>query len=268
MAEASGFQVGAQAPRYYEQHVAVFMAPFVEALISAVVRPGDAVLDVACGTGFATRAAARATGPSGLVVGADLNPAMIGMARTVSAGNESEIAWHEASALDLPFGDDEFDVVVSQQGIQFFPDVGEGLREMSRVVRPGGRLAVSVWAPMEGSPFVAAETEMLVARCGSDPVVSRQAFPEGGAQQLRSWFGTAGLTGVDVQLVEATVSLPPVDEYVPAHLRAIPWSAGFFELSDRSRREALDEVADSLREYRTSVGLDVPFRSFLAAVTI
>ena len=71
MAEESGFQVGRDAPFFYEAQVGRFMAPFVDALVAAVVRFGDAVLDIACGTGFATRAAATAAGPGARVDGVD-----------------------------------------------------------------------------------------------------------------------------------------------------------------------------------------------------
>ena len=70
----SGFQVDEQGPKYYQDCVEPIMAPFVRALVKTAVRPGDAVLDVACGTGFATRAAAEATGSAGSVVGTDINP--------------------------------------------------------------------------------------------------------------------------------------------------------------------------------------------------
>ncbi len=102
------------------------MSPFVEALVGPAVHDGDDVLDVACGTGFATRAAAHAAGPSGKITGSDLNPSMVAMARSIRGQTPTEIDWHEASALDLPFSDRSFDSVISQQGIQFFPEVEAG----------------------------------------------------------------------------------------------------------------------------------------------
>jgi len=103
------------------------------------------VLDVACGTGVVTRAAAERVASGGRVAGIDLNPGMIAVARSLPPTAGAAIEWHEASALALPFADSGFDVVLCQQGLQFFPDKALALREMRRVLRPGGRLALSVW---------------------------------------------------------------------------------------------------------------------------
>ncbi|RLE15559.1 MAG: methyltransferase [Actinobacteria bacterium] len=244
------------------------MQPFVDTVVAAAVRSGDAVVDVACGTGFATRAAAAATGHSGRAVGIDLNSAMVETARTVADPSDLEISWHEASALDLPFGNGEFDAVISQQGIQFFPDVAAGLREMTRVVRAGGQLAATVWAPLKDSPFFSAETQMLVDHCGVDSALSDAVFPAGGIAQVRGWFDEAGHQDADIELVEAVVSLPPVADYVPAHLKALPWSASFFSLDQGAQSVALTDMEARLSDYATGSGIDVPFRSYLVTATV
>src|SRR5207245_11468195 len=115
----------------------------------AGVRPGQRVLDVACGTGAVTRVAAERVGPTGRAVGLDLNPDMLGAARVSSP---PAIEWYEGSAVSLPFPDGAFDVVLCQQGLQFFPDRAVALGEMRRVLGSGGRLAVSVWRSIEHQP--------------------------------------------------------------------------------------------------------------------
>ncbi len=138
MIKGPGFQVGADAPAYYRRTVELFMRPFAEALVAATVEPGHAVLDVACGTGLATRIAAEATGFEGRVVGADLNAGMLAAARDVPFEAPCPIEWHEASALELPFNTDEFDAITCQQGLQFFRDQVAGLAEMARRGRARG----------------------------------------------------------------------------------------------------------------------------------
>lgn len=83
-------------------------------------------------------------GPIGSGWRGDLNPAMVAQARTVPEDSGAKLSWCEASALDLPFGDGEFDTVICQQGLQFFPDPSAGVREMARVGRAGGRIGVTV----------------------------------------------------------------------------------------------------------------------------
>jgi SAM-dependent methyltransferase len=268
MNSESGFQVPEHAPFHYQAQVERFMAPFVDAMVAATVRRGESVLDVACGTGFAARSAARAVGSSGRVVGSDINAAMVAMARSVPWNEGSAITWKEASALDLPFSDDEFDTVICQQGAQFFPDVAAGLGEMARVTRAGGRLGVTIWTGIEDSPFFTTEFEMLVRFCGTDPDASGTTFVEDGEAQIESWFEAAGLEDVAIDLVEASVLLPPVVDYVPQHLRALPWSGAFFELSDQAQTEALAWMDDRLSDYRTGVGVAIPFRSYLATSAI
>ena len=268
MSGESGFQVSDDAPMHYQAQVEYFMAPFVDAMVAAGVKEGDAVLDIACGTGFATRSAARSAGPSGYVVGSDINAGMVEMARSVPWDEGSEISWREASALDLPFPDDEFDAVICQQGTQFFPDVPAGLTEMARVTRSGGSLAATIWAGIEHSPFFTTEFEMLVRFCGTDPDAAAGTFVEDGERQISSWFEGAGLDGSSVEYVEKHVLLPPITEYVPEHLKALPWSSAFFALSAGEQAQALGWMEGRLSRYQTDSGVTLPFRSYLVTAVI
>ena len=263
MADESGFQIERGAPHFYEQQVAALMAPFVAALVDATVQPGESVLDVACGTGFATRAAAAIAGAGARVDGSDLNPAMVSQARSVPDDSGADVAWREASALDLPYADDEFDAVICQQGLQFFPDPAAGLREMARVTHPEGRIGVTVWAPREQSPFLDRETDMLARVMGES-----HADWSTTESQLRSWFRAGGLGDVVVRHLTFDVDLPAVRTYVPEHLKALPWSAGFLGLPERDQQAALDVLDAELAEYRTADGLRVPFSSFLASASV
>lgn len=270
MNDKCGFQVAEVAPRYYESHVERFMTPFVDSLVAAAVNHGDAVLDLACGTGFAARAASVATGPTGRVVGSDINSDMLAMAQSVPHANGCEISWQQASALELPFNNAEFDTVVCQQGIQFFPDTAAGLQEMARVIKPGGCLAVTAWAVREESPYLDATFGMLSDRCDGDLAANAKVFVRGGEAQLRGWFEMAGLGPVSIETIEALVALPTIAEYVPDHISALPPSSAgnFFDLSDDAQGELLRALEDQLGDYRTDRGLEIPFRSYLAKTVI
>jgi SAM-dependent methyltransferase len=141
------FQVQGNAAERYERWVVPFVVgPWVPGLLDlAALRPGERVLDIATGTGVVARLAARRVSPGGAVTGLDLNRAMLAEARRLPLPPGLEVTWQQGSALDLPFHDGAFDVVVSQQGLQFFLDRSKGLGEMRRVLTPGGRVAVSVW---------------------------------------------------------------------------------------------------------------------------
>jgi demethylmenaquinone methyltransferase/2-methoxy-6-polyprenyl-1,4-benzoquinol methylase len=107
----------------------------------AQVGPGDRALDVATGTGDLALALWRRVQPGGEVVGSDFSDGMLERARTKAAGR-SGIVWERGNALELPYADDSFDAATVGFGARNFSDLGRGLDEMARVVRPGGRVVV------------------------------------------------------------------------------------------------------------------------------
>jgi SAM-dependent methyltransferase len=115
-----------------------------------ILQPGS-VLEVAAGTGIVTRRMLEALPRTSRVTATDLNQPMIDHARR-RVGEDSRATWRQADALDLPFGESEFDAVVCQFGLMFFPDKARGLREFHRVLSPGGTLLLSVWDSIDRNP--------------------------------------------------------------------------------------------------------------------
>jgi SAM-dependent methyltransferase len=111
------------------------------------VRPGDDVLDVACGTGTAALRAAQA---GGRVVGVDLTPELFAAGRRLAAEAGVQIEWVQGDAEDLPLADESFDVVLSTFGCMFAPRHAVTAHELARVLRPGGRLGLTCWTPEGG----------------------------------------------------------------------------------------------------------------------
>jgi ubiquinone/menaquinone biosynthesis C-methylase UbiE len=200
-------------PGGYERYLvpAVF-EPWGEVLLDVVgIAPGSRVLDIATGTGVAARAAARRAGGGGLVVASDVSGPMLARAASVQAPDgTAPIEYLDASADALPFDDGSFDVVLCQQGLQFFPARAAAVGEMRRVLRPGGVAGVAVWArghPLK--PFGVYADEL--AATGAEPPFPR-AFESDtftmGVDVVRSLLVEAGFSHVDAEVVELEVSFP------------------------------------------------------------
>jgi ubiquinone/menaquinone biosynthesis C-methylase UbiE len=216
-----------------ERHrpAAVYDESFVPALFAqwgpvvaeaAAIRPGQRVLDVACGTGALSGAVAERVGPAGSVVGLDLNPEMLEVARQKPA----RIEWRHAPAEALPFPDAAFDAVVSQFGLMFFTDRVAALREMWRVLRPGGRLAVAVFAAVEESPGYAALVDLLdrlFGRAVGDGM--RAPFALGDPGQLQDLATAAGIADARVTRHTGTVDFPSIEALIATE-RACIWTLG------------------------------------------
>ena len=129
----------------------------------AGVGPGQAVLDVACGTGIVARTATDRLAGSGRVVGVDLNEAMLAVARRLGP----ELEWQQSDVADLPFPDGSFDAVLCQMALMFFPDRTAALHEMARVTRRGGVVALVVPASLDEQPAYGPFVEMAVGHAGA-----------------------------------------------------------------------------------------------------
>ncbi|MCA9641656.1 MAG: methyltransferase domain-containing protein, partial [Myxococcales bacterium] len=151
-------QVSANAAEIYELFfVPALFSEWAPRVVEATgLASHERALDVACGTGVVARQLALCAGPE-RVHALDRNAGMLEVARRHADG----ISWHEGRAEALPFPDESFDVLTCQFGLMFFEDRIAALREMQRVLRPGGRLCLAVWGPLESTPGYHAMTELL-----------------------------------------------------------------------------------------------------------
>jgi SAM-dependent methyltransferase len=252
------------AAEQYNVHVGPIVAPFVTALVDRTgVRPGVAVLDVACGTGFVAQAAADRVAPEDRVVGIDVSAGMLAVAKRRSrpgAGFE----WYQASADQLPVPDGTFDVALCQQGAQFFPDLDAALVELERVLRPGGCLAATVWAGMDRSPFMQAQYLVSCDILGEDAVAPFLSAFGLGANRLREAATGAGLVDVTVEELEVAITLPEFPRYAVDQLQAVPWGAEIAGRGPDALEKAAEAITARLHDFRGADGVvTVPFTSLM-----
>jgi ubiquinone/menaquinone biosynthesis C-methylase UbiE len=259
------WQLDGSAPELYERYLVPAMTAFWahDLVDSAGVGPGDRVLDVACGTGIVARVAAAAVGAAGRVDGVDVNPGMLAVARVVPPPAGAHVEWHERSVQALPFADGAFDIVLCQLGLQFFPDRTDALRELRRVLVPGGRLALNVFGPIEHNPATHALADALDRHIGAHAsVAKRTEHALADTAELHVLVAAAGFDDVVIRTATRSVRFPSPDDYVRIQLAATPLAAviGEHDAEERSRLIAVlvEDVGTALAPYVGPAGLAFP----------
>jgi SAM-dependent methyltransferase len=222
------------------------------------LKPGEHVLDACCGTGASALPAAERVGPAGRVVGLDLSEPALELARAKArCRNLSTVEFGAADVEHTGLDTGSFDAVVCVFGIFFLPDMAAGLAELWRLVRPGGRLAVTIWGPHWMEPG----TEIFWGAVGAErPDLVRGFHP---------WTRVTDGTALSRLFAEAGAAAPVVEAEANRHPLATPddwWSivlgTGYratvdglgADAAERVRQVTVDRIAaDGVREVQTNV---------------
>jgi len=258
----SGFQLMDAGPGAYER----FMVPVhcenrAKDLLDRVhLQPGDHVLDVACGTGVVARQAARRVGDLGRVVGVELNPGMLEVARQVSAYHEP-VEYLEGDAGALPVPDAAFDAAVCQHAIMFFPDREASVREMHRALKPGGRVGVSVFRSTEFNPAFKHLITALEKHGGPGPAdFMRSPFIMESVAQMRELFQQAGFEEIQVINRIETLRYPSVAHMVRYETLNIDDPALH---SPETQASLIDEMTTLVADYVDDQGVVFPAQDYV-----
>jgi ubiquinone/menaquinone biosynthesis C-methylase UbiE len=267
MSQQEQWQTSGNAPESYECYVVpTLFTPWATDLVQRVaLQTGERVLDVACGTGIVARLAAQHVSPGGAVTGLDLNPGMLSLARTLPQPTDVKTEWREGSAVELPFSNAAFNVVLCQQGLQFFPDRLAALREMHRVLVPGGRLALSVWRPIQYNPYITALGDALERHVNAEVAEGmRTVCALGDAEELRSLLLQAGFRDVRICIAILVMRFASVEAFIPGQFAATPFADAVAALDADARTALLEDVRLALRSYTDDEGVAVPNEAHIA----
>jgi len=200
---------------YWEKHRDVIRAmfdPITQALIEeASIVAGQSVLDVAGGPGEPSLTIAKVVGLSGLVVCTDGVAEMVAAAESAAQRLERKnMRFQQCTAESLPFDGNAFDTVISRLGVMFFPDPLAGLREMLRVIKPGGMISLAVWHKSEANPYSPRVIEVIDRYIETPPVDpdAPGAFRFAERGKLAAILTEAGAIDVSERLLQFQMEAP------------------------------------------------------------
>lgn len=226
------------------------------------LRPGEHVLEVACGTGLVTLRVAEAVGPEGAVVGTDISDRMLDAAREATSDRGlTHVAFERRDAEALGPVDEQFDAALCALGLDYVPDPVVALREMHRALRPGGRAGAAVWGERRRIGW-AQIFPIVDARVASD--VCPLFFQLGTKDLLARSLDKVGFHDVALERLSATLHYDSGDEACGATFAGLPVALAYSRFDARTREDAHREYLASIEAYRIGDGYAVPVEFVVA----
>lgn len=248
----------------YEKHMVPGMfARWTERAVKrAALRPGESLVDVACGTGIGARMAASALGPGGRVSALDIDAGVVEVGRRISAAG-APVEFRCGSALEMPFPDAAFDVALCLQGIQFFPDRVKGFAEIRRVLKPSGRLVATIWGPLEANKGHAAVVHALESQ-QVDASAAKRACSFSDPAEIRDAAARGGFGRIEMLLEDGFSEFASLDSFLEGMTVGSPSTRKAVQLlPEAGRGRFAGDVRAALAQYVMDGKLVYPMRTHI-----
>ncbi len=252
-----------KAAAYYEQSWKEQLKPAQERVLElADLKPGEAVLETACGTGLVTEKIARAVAPGGRVIATDLSGEMTQItADRLKKTSEITSSVIRADAEELPLDEQTTDAAICALGIMYYPDPLKGLKEMHRVLKPGGRTAVVIWGERRNCGW-ADIFPIVDKRVASD--VCPMFFQQGTGDTLEKTMQLAGFEDIRCERKKQVLNFKDEETTVMAAFSGGPVALAYQKFDEETKQGAHQEYLESISSFRNGSGYSIPGEFVLA----
>lgn len=246
-----------RAAMYYENFWQQQLKPAQDKLLEmANLQPGEKLIDIACGTGLVSFPAAEKLGPGGFVLATDISDGMVKMCtETAKEKKITNIQFKRMDAEELDVPDGEYDVALCALGLMYVPDPVRALKEMFRVIKPGGRAVAAVWGQRDHCGW-AEIFEIVDKRVATE--VCPMFFHLGNRDVLKRSFEAAGFLNVNFEKLNTVLNYNSDEDAYGAAFAGGPVALAYHKFSDQVKNEAHIEYLDSIRSFRQGKGYAVP----------
>jgi len=255
-------------PSNYERYmVPLLFRPYAEELAArAKALKPRRILETAAGTGVVTAALAEAL-PGAEIIATDLNQPMLDVAATRVISNN--VTFRQADALDLPFGDGEFDLVVCQFGAMFFPDKVQGAAEARRVLRDSGTYLFAVWDRIDrnGLSDIANRTLHDIYPENPPKFMERGPFSYHEPEWIQRDLRDGGFTAIDIETVKLTSRAPSAEEGVRGYVYGSPMGVELADYGEGALEEVYERVRQDAQEFEGPNGFEAPMSAHIVTAT-
>lgn len=222
----------------------------------ANIKPGQKIIDVACGTGLISFRAAEATGSQGLVLGTDISDKMIELANaTATELHVKQAQFQRMDAEELIVNDNEFDVALCALGLMYTPSPLKALQEMHRVLKKAGACVAAVWGKREHCGW-ADIFEIVDKRVTSE--VCPMFFNLGNETVLEKNLAHAGFSVNKIERIQTILTYSSAEAACAAAFEGGPVALAYYKFSAQVQKEACDEYLASIEQYKTGQGYAIP----------
>jgi ubiquinone/menaquinone biosynthesis C-methylase UbiE len=240
----------------YESFWSTQLRPAQDLMLElAALRPGERVLDIACGTGLVTFRAADAVGSTGFVAASDISEDMVASVATAAASRGINGDFRRMDAETIEHPDDDFDAVLCGLGLMYVAEPPNAIREMRRVLKPGGRAAAAVWGARKNCGW--AEIFPIVERRTASDVCP-MFFQLGTGSTMADEFRAAGFSEVREERISVPIVFPTADAAIGAAFIGGPVALAHSRFDDPTRKSAYAEYLASIEPFRNGNAYHVP----------